>query len=203
LEARRAEYVAPSAIYTTASVVSHGAFNPVSYFSTDATPVAARRQIIDVARCNVCHQQLMAHGNGRQNPEYCVLCHNPNGVDNRPAANGGPQMIMYQYMIHRIHMGANLPSVQSGGQWAVWSSATSRSDFSDVQFPQSPGNCNACHRTGTNEYPSARVCTSCHDDPSTVAHAQLNTTSSGVEACNTCHGTGRAYSIDAMHPPTF
>ena len=203
LEARRVEYVAPTAIATTASLLNHGVFNPVSYFAADGSTVAPRRQIIEVARCNHCHQQLMAHGNNRQNPAYCVFCHNPSGVDNRPAANGGPQSIEYQYMIHRIHMGSSLPSVQAGGQWIVWSSATSQNNFSDVEFPQSPGNCNACHATGTNTTPRARVCTSCHDAPSTAAHAQINTTSGGVESCLTCHGPGRAYSVDAMHPLTY
>ena len=202
LEARRAEFVPPTAIVAAGAIVSHGAFNPVSYFAESGT-VTPRRTIIETPRCNACHQQLMAHGNGRINPEYCVLCHNPSGVDNRPLANGGPQSVEFQYLIHRIHMGSSLPSVQAGGRWAVWGSATSSSDFSTVQFPQSAGNCTACHASGTNEAPRARVCTSCHDDPSTIAHAQLNTTSGGIEACNTCHGPGRVYSVDAMHPATY
>ena len=203
IEARRIEYIAPTTRVPTAALANHGVFNPVSYFSTDGSTIAPRRRVIEVTRCNACHQQVMAHGNNRQNPDYCVFCHTANGVDNRPVLNGGPQTVDFQAMIHRIHMGADLPSVRAGGQLSYWGSATSHSDFTDVEFPQSPSNCVACHATGTNETTRARVCTSCHDDASTAAHAQLNTTAGGVEACNTCHGPGRLYSVSAMHPLTY
>jgi OmcA/MtrC family decaheme c-type cytochrome len=160
-----------------------------------------------MARCNVCHQQLATHGGSRQNIEFCVMCHNANGHDNRPVANGGPQSIEFQYLVHRIHMGASLPSVQAGGAWAIWSSATSpiggSSDFSDVVFPQAVTNCAACHANNTQLNPQARVCTSCHDAPATIAHAQLNTTAAGVEACATCHGEGRDFAVSTSHPRGF
>ncbi len=51
--------------------------------------------------------------------------------------------------------------------------------------------------------PLGSACTACHDQTSTVAHAEVNTASDGTEACATCHGQGQQWDVQAVHalPP--
>jgi OmcA/MtrC family decaheme c-type cytochrome len=47
--------------------------------------------------------------------------------------------------------------------------------------------------------PETSACTSCHDSPDTLAHAQTMTAASGVEACTTCHGPGAQWDVAVIH----
>ena len=61
---------------------------------TDAAPVAYRR-IVDITKCNACHQELTLHGNSRTgNAELCATCHNPNATDiNRRVAGSSCEVV--------------------------------------------------------------------------------------------------------------
>ena len=48
--------------------------------------------------------------------------------------------------------------------------------------------------------PAAAACLGCHDSEAAGAHAELNTTASGVEACVVCHGPGSEADVSRVHP---
>jgi OmcA/MtrC family decaheme c-type cytochrome len=48
---------------------------------TDSSP-KARRQVVELSRCNDCHNVLSLHSGRRtNNTELCTTCHNPNNTD--------------------------------------------------------------------------------------------------------------------------
>jgi OmcA/MtrC family decaheme c-type cytochrome len=125
----------------------------ISFAITDGSPVP-RRQVVELGRCNECHNVLSLHGGNRtDNTELCTTCHNPNNTDiarrappcsNLPtdATPGlGPveYPIDFKFMIHQIHS-ANAK---------VCGFANSIHDFTDLRFPGKLNNCEGCHRPGT------------------------------------------------------
>jgi predicted CXXCH cytochrome family protein len=50
-----------------------------------------------------------------------------------------------------------------------------------------------------NQPPVTGACTSCHGSAAAQAHAAVNTTSNGAEACAVCHAAGRSVGIDSVH----
>ncbi len=139
--------------------------------------------------CYSCHTDLQFHsGVGtRHGFDTCLMCHGQGG------AEGGGQSVEFRSLIHSVHADA---------------------------FPWFEGgiaDCESCHGAGSDswkepvprDYPGATgaemqdaswniVCTSCHSDTATAAHAQTNT-SGGLEACATCHGPDRPWAVEVMH----
>ena len=134
-----------------------------------------RRQIVDIAKCQGCHDdkqhgdtiipRLSLHGGNRnENLNLCVVCHNPNQTDvnyryydpaNPPAdarVYGPETSIDFKRMVHSIHAGGfrKTPYVVIGFQSSV-------NDFSDVRFPaELRKSCLKCHvvdaATGKGSY---------------------------------------------------
>jgi len=118
--------------------------------------VTPRRTVVDVAKCNACHDVLSLHGNNRTNePGVCVICHNPNATDKarRPAGGGidgkAEEAIDFKRMIHGIHAGQSDKGGFRTKGLVVYGFGGSVNDFSKVVFPGKLSNCTACHTDET------------------------------------------------------
>jgi OmcA/MtrC family decaheme c-type cytochrome len=174
---------------------------------------AAIHDIVHTETCNKCHDPLMAHGGARRDVQLCVLCHNPGGNGTTTVDPDTGNSIDLKVMVHKIHMGEELPSVQAGKPYQIIGFNNAVNDFSDVAFPADPRNCQMCHETGaqpqggtappgsmtpnTNPptqgnwwitHPSRAACGSCHDNVNFATganHAGLPQLSDNL--CTNCH----------------
>lgn len=155
---------------------------------TDAE-AESRRSVVDIGKCNDCHQNLALHGDNRSgNTEVCSTCHNPNAtdIDKRVTASEcvdvlgtDDQSIDLKYMIHGIH----------AGNIGVCGYQNSAHPYFDVVYPGRLNNCEGCHEANTY-YPV---------DPATViattvdAGADRSTLTDDVAispntaVCSSCH----------------
>jgi OmcA/MtrC family decaheme c-type cytochrome len=162
-------------------------------FVPNGAPVTHVHDIIETASCNACHDQLSAHGGSRRGLNMCVLCHQPQLFD----PNDGKSLDA-KVFFHKIHMGANLPSVQAGGTYSV-TNRFGTADYSKVAYPADPGDprrCETCHSQTTKAtqatayllHPTRAACGACHDDADFVTGANHP---GGAQAddsqCATCH----------------
>ena len=151
--------VAPFANVPVPSVVASFAFTSTKSLAAIIADIAdPRRKIVDIAKCQQCHDnelhsgtvipKLSLHGNNRtENLGLCVICHNPNQTDvpfRYAAADSriaGPEVpIDFKVLVHSIHSGGFRvnPYVVVGFQSSV-------NDFSDVRFPRELRDCTNCH----------------------------------------------------------
>jgi OmcA/MtrC family decaheme c-type cytochrome len=183
--------------------------NPVVNFSVDGSPVTARRTVVVETNCNACHVSLSLHGDLRNNPEYCVLCHNPSNTDvsQRPNATVAAdkalpdQGINFALLVHRIHDGVNA-AINPGGPpkypYIVVGFGGSHNDFSGTLFPvMSPAgdatymqNCQVCHTqvNGTNTEEILPIGLNPVQDPQGwIQGATGNPVQPASSACSGCH----------------
>ena len=166
--------------------------------------VTSTRDIVATAKCNECHGEIMMYGTNRVDTRLCVPCHNPGswiaGTPNTP--------LDFKVQSHKMHIGADLPSVKAG-----FSNVIGRRDFTRTNFVQDVRNCTKCHdgtpgaanatAQGDNwkTQPNMAACGSCHDnvyfgamrDPAkpyqTKPHPGGVMTDSST--CALCHAAGR------------
>jgi OmcA/MtrC family decaheme c-type cytochrome len=209
-----------------AQQVESGTPNSVFYFSVDGSTVLNRRTVVAETNCNQCHVQLLLHGNRRNDPQYCVMCHNPSDTDfsQRPAGQTA-QTINFAVMVHRIHDGVNV--VPAGGKpYIIAGHGGSTHNFSGVLYPaMSPTgsatymqNCAMCHTNGSEQnlpvglnpvvdpqgwytpaQATASACSGCHVSKPEAAHFVENTDPTLGESCTVCHAAGAQFAVDAVH----
>jgi OmcA/MtrC family decaheme c-type cytochrome len=199
-----------------AQTIREAGINKVVNFSVDGSPVALRRKVVDIAKCNTCHSFLSVHGGNRNEIEQCVLCHNPNQTDSpfRPAAQAPNQTVDLAYMIHRIHTGDS-----STAEYTIYGYGGSVNDFTKIRFPGDRRNCAECHVNNSEQLPlsaghlnvsdprglinpmgpATAACTGCHTDVDAASHALSNTTTQLGEACAVCHATDADFSVPLVH----
>jgi len=181
--------------------IREAAFNPVHYEDLAGGTAEPRRTVVDIAKCNTCHDRLAFHGGQRLNTQECVICHNPNFTDDETPAEG----LDFKRLIHRLHTGEELTQPYL--------------DFNHLRFPGDRRECTICHVEGTQQVldnppgrlptlaprdyyspqsPTAAACLGCHDSQAAAAHAFVMTAPFG-EACAACHGVDAEFSVDKVH----
>lgn len=101
--------------------------------------VTVTRSVVSDQKCNQCHGQLVAHGS-RSEVALCIVCHTPQSGD--PDSGNTVDMTT---MVHKIHMGEGLPSVEAGKPYQIIGFGGAVHDFSHVVYPADVRNCQTCH----------------------------------------------------------
>lgn len=160
-------------------------------FVPNGSKVTVVRDIVRTPDCNSCHDNLAFHGGSRVGVQICVMCHQPQSVD----PNTG-NTLDFPVMVHKIHMGSSLPSVQAGGAYQIVGYQNAVSDWSTVVYPADVRRCQTCHNpkngaAQTNAWmttPNRAACGACHDDVNFVTGANHNNLPQVDDSqCATCH----------------
>lgn len=117
-----------------------------------------RRMVVDINKCNDCHNVLSLHGNNRTgNTELCSTCHNANATDvqRRVAASAcvntlgaDDQTIDMKRMIHKIHASGVDGSGRVGEPFPICGFGNTPFLF-EVGYPGRLNNCEGCHLANT------------------------------------------------------
>jgi OmcA/MtrC family decaheme c-type cytochrome len=196
-------------IYATRNltdIVGKSYYANVEYdFRPDGTkPTETWDKINTATSCNNCHDPLAMHGGSRRDAKLCALCHQPQTTD--PDTGNTVDL---KVMVHKIHRGANLPSVKAGQPYQIIGYQQSVFDASTIALPMDIRNCDRCHE-GTNASakptqsnawltnPSRAACGSCHDDVNfETGENHVAGPMKDDKACSTCHIPDSGKEFDA------
>ena len=143
LEIRTSPNVAPTNIPANNATYT---FTP----ATGAELEQSGREIVDNDTCNACHDNLAFHGDARFDLKYCAMCHESYSFD----AQSGNSLDL-KVMIHKIHAGETLPSVEAGGFYGIFGFGNTFTDLGEVVYPQDKRNCSTCHQESDTDTPQA------------------------------------------------
>jgi OmcA/MtrC family decaheme c-type cytochrome len=174
--------------------------NDIYNFVPDGSDVKTTRVISTTTTCNLCHDPLEAHGGVRQDFALCVLCHTPDVVD--PETGNS---IDFKVIIHKIHMGSELPSVINGTSYYIVGHNQAVQDYSNVVWPTDVRQCEYCHTGPDKEAPlnspSRAACGSCHDNVDfTTGAGHSGLVQINDEHCSTCHQATMTKEFDLSVP---
>lgn len=161
--------------------------NSVFSFVPNGSAVSNVHDVIHTATCNKCHDPLQAHGGARRQVALCVLCHNPGGPNVQTVDPDTGNSIDFKVLIHKIHMGSQLPSVQAGHPYQIIGFQQSVNDFSNVVFPADPRNCQMCHQYGAPPQGGTAPPGSMVSETTPPVHANFWLTQPSRAACGSCH----------------
>ncbi|GIU75511.1 MAG: cytochrome c [Bryobacteraceae bacterium] len=171
------------------------------YFVPDGSAVKRVRQVITTESCNKCHEDLRFHGGSRKGMDNCILCHSPAyTIGNTTVQNINPETgntIDMTVMIHKIHMGANLPSVRAGQPYRIVGFGNNVADYSKIGMPSGANNCQWCHVEKNDKAaqkdawlsnPTRAACGSCHDNVNfATGENHLGIIQVSDNQCKNCH----------------
>lgn len=180
-------------------------------FAPNGGGVGSVRDVVRTQTCNSCHDPLAIHGGFRRDTRLCIMCHTTTIIDPTTGAEV-PQVdpdtgnnIGLQIMAHKIHMGAELPSVQAGTPYRIIGFRQSVHDYSTVEFPQNIKNCTKCHTgaTQSDNYknnPSRAACGACHDNVGFATATNHPVVQLDDNNCSGCHipDSGNEFDISVV-----
>jgi len=193
----------PGVVTTGPGATAIPVTSAVGYGNIAGTAPVARRVVVAIAKCDVCHNLLAEHGTNRNNnTQVCATCHNPASTDvserqTLTATMPGidrlwEQTIDFKHMIHAIHDGSVRGA--AGSPFVIYGYGGSVNNFTDVVYPGQLNRCDACH-VGTSYYPVADTAVQATTfltglskqlpNPTTVGNPIA--TSANMSVCSACH----------------
>jgi OmcA/MtrC family decaheme c-type cytochrome len=166
--------------------------NPTVDVLFGAAAALAPRAVVNSDTCNTCHSSIRGHGGRYRGPEVCITCHTSGS---REKATFGNQSIDFRVLVHKLHSGIHLPSVNgvttaaTGGALVYGTTPTpyvvEGADFSTVIFPMMP-NFQIAMPKHTGYSALSRTLATGQTTP--IAQTANDNMRKGITGCGTCHG---------------